>query len=64
MAQLRPDMHSLLNEYVIRLLKKNNIDTLADFMREDENKLMKIMNIDGSELKNTCSLFIFRQHLH
>lgn len=51
MAQLRPEMHSLLNEYVIRLLKKNKIDTLADFMREDENKLMKIMNIDGSGFK-------------
>lgn len=51
MAQLRPEMHSLLNAYVIRLLKKNKIDTLADFMREDENKLMKIMNMDGIEFK-------------
>lgn len=47
MAQLRPEMHPLLTAYVIRLLEKNKIDTLADFMREDENKLMKIMNIDG-----------------
>lgn len=49
MARLCPEMHASLNPYAIRLLNKNKIHTLAEFMREDENKLIKIMNIDGKQ---------------
>lgn len=37
----------MLNEDVILSLNEHKICTLADFMREDESKLIKIMDIDG-----------------
>lgn len=37
----------MLNGDVILSLNKHKICTLADFMREDESRLMKIMDIDG-----------------
>lgn len=43
----------ILNEYVIKLLAKNNIFTVIDFMNVDTNILVNIANLTFSEVSAT-----------
>lgn len=48
MTQLNPKMHPMLSSEVIQLLNENEIYTLVEFLREDEDKLIQFMKIPGN----------------
>lgn len=50
MTELTSITHLLLTEYVIKLLKKGNIRTIDDFVKESPYKLAKITNLGENYL--------------
>lgn len=57
-SQLKSDQHHLLSEYIISLLKKNNVFTVLDFVNEKTQNLITYTNLTYSDVIEIRNDFI------
>lgn len=57
--ELSTDINNSLTEYIINKLKKQNISTVIDFVKNDPYKLQQITNLEPDEINGIKDDFLY-----